>query len=169
METLRIWLLSIVAGLLIALGCVVNAKVGGIIGAVLFSCGLVSIITFRLPLFTGIVAEKPSWCMLLILIGNGIGAFAGHYIWNIELPAYTLPNINIFLGGLGTGILMVAAYKSKSVLVAMLGVTLFIMSGFPHCIAELGYLRMTFGQWLLALSGNIVGGQVWRALDIGCK
>lgn len=162
----KLTLVSIISGLLIALGCCVNMHIGGILGALFFACGLVTIVTFKLPLFTGIVAEKPAWSMLIILLGNAIGGVIGHYMWGIEMPTCTLSNLDIFLGGCGTGILMVAAYKSKSIYVAILGVCVFILCGFPHCIAELGYLRMTLPQWLLACAGNIVGGQVWRFRDI---
>lgn len=159
-------LLSIISGLLIALGCCVNMHLGGIAGAVFFACGLVTIITFRLPLFTGIVAEYPSWIMLFILLGNAIGGVLGHFMWNIEMPICNLSYLDILLGSCGTGILMVAAYKSKDIFVAILGVCVFILCGFPHCIAELGYLRMNVWQWLVACAGNIIGGQVWRFLDI---
>lgn len=167
------------AGVLIGLGCAVNAKVGGLAGAVLFATGLVSIIQFKLPLFTGIVANKPSVDMLAILLGNVAGALVAHYWFGIDtMPAGTIPLVNIhampavtmplgkvFLGACGTGVLMVAAYKSKSPLIAIMGVTLFIMSGFHHCIAEAGYVRMTMVQWIAALMGNIVGGQVFRVID----
>ena len=149
-ETFATFCKSIISGLLIALGCAVNAKVGGIVGAVLFSCGLVTIIQFRLPLFTGIVAEvMPLTRMLMILAGNVLGGLAGHFLWSIEIAPVSSSLLQIFLGG-----------------IAMLGVALFIMSGFPHCIAEAGYLRMNLLQWLLACAGNIVGGQIWRALDL---
>ena len=78
----------------------------------------------------------------------------------------TLSLFRIFCGGAGTGILMVAAYKSKNFVVAVLGVMLFILCGFPHCIAECGYLRMDPLQWLMACLGNVAGGQLWRILDI---
>lgn len=157
---------SMLAGVLIGLGCAVNAKVGGLAGAVLFATGLVSIIQFKLPLFTGIVANKPSVDMLAILLGNVAGALVAHYWFGIDtMPAVTMPLGKVFLGACGTGVLMVAAYKSKSPLIAIMGVTLFIMSGFHHCIAEAGYVRMTMVQWIAALMGNIVGGQVFRVID----
>ena len=169
MLNLKTTLLSVISGLLIALGCCVYMHVGGVSGALFFACGLVTIITFKLPLFTGIVAEKPSWDMLLILLGNVIGGIIGHFMWGIEMLPCTLSNLSILLGGCGTGILMVAAYKSKSIYVAILGVCVFILCGFPHCIAEVGYMRMTITQWLIACAGNILGGQVWRFLDIDSR
>ena len=160
----RYWLKSILSGLLIALGCAVNIKIGGIYGAVLFATGLVTIITFHLPLFTGIVAEKPSWRMILVLVGNVLGAAVGHFLWLAEIEPVETSLVELFCGACGTGVLMVAAYRSQSKLIAVFGVALFILCGFPHCIAEVGYFRMTWQQWLVALAGNIVGGQVWRIL-----
>ena len=123
-QTVNDFLRALIAGVLISLGCAVNAKVGGVVGALLFACGLCTIIQFRLPLFTGIVAEKPQWSMLAILAGNCAGAVAGHYLFGIELAPTTAPLLKILCGGTGTGILMVAAYKSKSFVVAILGVML---------------------------------------------
>ena len=165
-QTVNDFLRALIAGVLISLGCAVNAKVGGVVGALLFACGLCAIIQFRLPLFTGIVAEKPQWSMLAILAGNCAGAVAGHYLFGIELAPTTAPLLKILCGGTGTGILMVAAYKSKSFVVALLGVMLFILCGFPHCIAECGYMRMDALQWIMACLGNIIGGQIWRILDL---
>lgn len=157
---------AFLAGVLIGLGCVVNARVGGVVGALLFACGLTTIIQFRLPLFTGIVAEKPEWNMLAILAGNCVGGLFSHFLFGIEMAPCTLSLFRIFCGGAGTGILMVAAYKSKNFVVTVLGVMLFILCGFPHCIAECGYLRMDPLQWLMACLGNVAGGQLWRILDI---
>ena len=151
---------AFLAGVLIGLGCAVNAKVGGVVGALLFACGLTTIIQFRLPLFTGIVAEKPEWNMLAILAGNCVGGLFSHFLFGIEMAPCTLSLFRIFCGGAGTGILMVAAYKSKNFVVAVLGVMLFILCGFPHCIAECGYLRMDPLQWLMACLGNVAGGQL---------
>ena len=77
------FLRAILAGILIGLGCVVNSKVGGVVGALLFACGLTTIIQFRLPLFTGIVAEKPEWSMLLVLAGNCLGAARSGGYWTL--------------------------------------------------------------------------------------
>ena len=44
---------SILAGIMISLGCIVYLVVGGPLGAFLFSIGLISVVTFKLNLFTG--------------------------------------------------------------------------------------------------------------------
>ena len=46
-----------IAGLLIALGGYANMKVGGALGAFLFSLGLLSVIRFKTPLYTGMVSD----------------------------------------------------------------------------------------------------------------
>lgn len=44
---------GILAGMMIAMGCVCNAIIGGVAGAVLFAVGLLTICIFELKLFTG--------------------------------------------------------------------------------------------------------------------
>ena len=46
-------MLSIFAGFLIGMGGIIYLKVGGIAGALFFSLGLMTIITFKFNLFTG--------------------------------------------------------------------------------------------------------------------
>ena len=46
-------MLSILAGFMISIGAIVYIKIGGLIGAIFFSIGLISIICFKLELFTG--------------------------------------------------------------------------------------------------------------------
>lgn len=46
-------LLSIIAGFLIGIGAIINLKLGEITGPVFFSIGLMSILVFKLNLFTG--------------------------------------------------------------------------------------------------------------------
>ena len=46
-------MLSIIAGILIALGGVAYLQIGGPVGAVLFSIGLLTILHFKCELFTG--------------------------------------------------------------------------------------------------------------------
>lgn len=46
-------MLSILAGMMIAIGGIINLSIGGIAGALLFSMGLLTILTLRFELFTG--------------------------------------------------------------------------------------------------------------------
>ena len=48
------FILSVLAGISISIGCIVNLKVGcGIAGSVLFSIGLMMVVLYRYKLFTG--------------------------------------------------------------------------------------------------------------------
>ena len=68
---------AIVAGICISIGCVVNLRVGGVAGAVLFAFGLTAVVSYALKLYTGtagFIRAKGDWTMLLVvLIGNIIG------------------------------------------------------------------------------------------------
>ena len=45
--------LAILAGICISIGCVVNLRVGGVAGAVLFAFGLTTVVYYGLKLYTG--------------------------------------------------------------------------------------------------------------------
>ena len=69
--------LAILAGICISIGCVVNLRVGGVAGAVLFAFGLTTVVYYGLKLYTGtagFIRMKGDWTMLcLVLLGNIIG------------------------------------------------------------------------------------------------
>ena len=69
--------LAILAGICISIGCVVNLRVGGVAGAVLFAFGLTTVVYYGLKLYTGtagFIRLKGDWVMLgLVLLGNIIG------------------------------------------------------------------------------------------------
>lgn len=45
--------MSILAGMVIAIGCVCYLRVGAVAGAIIFATGLLSVIFFKFKLFTG--------------------------------------------------------------------------------------------------------------------
>ena len=45
--------MSVLAGIFISIGAIVYLKVGGVVGAILFSVGLMSVLAFQAKLFTG--------------------------------------------------------------------------------------------------------------------
>ena len=70
--------LSILAGIFIALGCIIYLSIGGAVGAVLFSIGLLSVLYFKAHLFTGkagLFADNGISVARLgqIWLGNAIG------------------------------------------------------------------------------------------------
>ena len=74
---------SIIAGLLIALGGTMYLAIGGVVGAIMFSLGLLTILHFKYHLFTGkagllLTNEIHPYDLGIIwcgnLLGTGIGA-----------------------------------------------------------------------------------------------
>lgn len=168
---------SIIAGIAIALGgWAYLLAPNPIVGAVLFSCGLLTVRLYGLHLFTGkvqymITKENPWYYYPLILFGNLFGimfiscfsrAMVNEAAMTIALAKDAqLPYI-AFLKGIGCGMLMsLATYQKTPLWVTTLAVATFILAGFNHCIADFYYmLNGGIISWkiLLTIAGNIVGG-----------
>lgn len=177
---------SILAGLMISLGCIVYLQVGGVAGALLFSLGLISILTFGFNLFTGkaglLATKEMTWLRLGgIWVGNFIGTGlaalairltplgikigeAATAITNVRLANGWLANIIL---GIGCGMLMYLAVslskKNGSPLYAIMPVGIFILSGFNHCVADMFYFsvaKASLNVWqtiIFTTAGNIIG------------
>ena len=50
---MNLFILSIIAGIMIGIGGLVNLSIGGVVGAIVFSVGLLTIIYYQFALFTG--------------------------------------------------------------------------------------------------------------------
>lgn len=180
------------AGVFISLGCIVNLKVGGIIGAILFSFGLVSVCYYGLGLYTGTAGffnhkSLKSWKRLgIILGGNVLGTLASYLVCILAMPeviegARTITEsriqhglIDCFLLAVGCGIIMSTAVEhyrdSKRVLPILLGVPLFIMAGFTHSIADSFYFLSVAASgsgeieiiWVAEVLGNLLGCRLHR-------
>ena len=81
---------SILAGIFISVGGAAFLTVGGIVGAVLFTFGLASIVCYKLGLFTGmsgfVVNGKQLLVLSYVLICNIIGCLVASYAISISLP-----------------------------------------------------------------------------------
>ena len=72
---------SILSGICIGLGSAIFVKLGGIVGAIMFAFGLLTVIYYELPLYTGIagfinIRQTYEWYkMFIALIGNIIGCY----------------------------------------------------------------------------------------------
>ena len=180
-------MLSIVAGMMIAIGGIIFLTLSGLEGALLFSMGLLTILCLKLELFTGkagLLATKEitPGKLLEIWIGNFIGTLGmalmllltprGIELSNkaMEIVAVRLANgffVN-FIYGIFCGMLMFMAVKTFAMtngqpLYAMLPVAIFILCGFNHCVADMFYLHMGclhFSNYLVLIPttiGNIIG------------
>lgn len=70
-------MLSILAGIMIAVAGIVYLQVGGVAGALLFSMGLLTVLSFKLDLFTG---KAGLLTTNEVSFGRLIGIWAGNFI-----------------------------------------------------------------------------------------
>ena len=153
-------LFSILAGFLIAMGAAIYLTVGGVVGAVLFSLGLLTILHFQFKLFTGkagLLAMQAISIRELISIycGNFIGVGCGASLimltqWGYRLaePASAIVDTRItnmplenLIYGIFCGLLMYIAVNVFTTMpwVTVMCVSGFILAGFNHCIADMFY------------------------------
>lgn len=164
---------GILAGMMIGLGSIAYLSIPNhIIGALLFSLGLLIIVILNFTLFTGKVGntkldKKGIIYLLYVLFQNviGIGMMVGLALVaklpissnELMLVKLTMPTPILFSRGIGCGMLMylaVNSYKdSKNPLCIIMPVMLFILVGFEHCIADVFYLMLYDATKLFTLQG----------------
>ena len=171
---------SILAGMAIALGCwMYLAAPNPIVGAFLFSCGLLTVRLYKLNLFTGkiqfmITKQYPWYFYLIVLLGNIIGvslmALLAHNNTSAAIAAVktSQPIWEAAAKGIGCGMLMsIATYEKSPLWMCFPCVMGFILGGFNHCIADAYYMIAagTIGLPLIGtIIGNIFGGVIFSNL-----
>ena len=185
---------GILAGLMITIGCCVYLAcsasgeiVGKIGGAVLFSVGLIAVCYFGFSLYTGkigfIIADhsKDAISVLLLgLLGNVIAAAVFGIAVGYAIPSLRETAINAcsarlnqewwqtLIRGIGCGILMYVAVglfkEKKTPLGIIFAIPAFILAGFEHSIADMGYFAIAgiysakaFGFIWIVIIGNSIG------------
>lgn len=165
----NIALKALLAGMLIGIGCVVylNLKpVNGIVAAVAFSIALVSIVALELNLYTGkvgylVYSTKKNIVdniadLLLILSCNIVGVVIVSMICYNETTHLVATELclqknsksvfRLIADSFMCGILMFTAVesykKTKLFIPVIMCVTTFILCGFEHSIAYMGYIMM---------------------------
>lgn len=186
------------AGIAISIGCIVFLTIeNNVVGSLLFSVGLLTVLKFGLNLFTGkapyICKNKPSYILFVLLVwagnfaGTGLTAFLINFTRvkeKIIEKCISIAEIKVndsllslFILAIFCGIMMYVAVdtyinqskekNSTSGLVAVLCVSVFILAGFEHSVADMFYfmLALPIKDWLLPLliitAGNIVGGNIF--------
>ena len=191
------FILAIFSGLCIGIGGTVYLlQENSIIGSLLFSLGLITILVFGFNLFTGkvgyIVVNKPIYIIEVAVVW--VGNFLGTYIFSILIRnTRVYPKISekcakmvdgkladsyisLFILGIFCGLLMFIAvdtfkkyYKEIDFLcclLCMLCVSVFILSGYEHCIADMYYFALAdkIGASIVPLIiitlGNALGGNL---------
>ncbi len=163
------------AGIFIGLGgCVFLKCPYKEVGAFLFACGLISVILFKLNLYTGKVAyarkfkDIPNLVYMCILnfIGAGIiGLMASTYMQDSALKVveakFLVDYWTVFLKAMLCGVciyLAVELYKkSQSFITVIMPVMLFIAAGFEHCVANAFYFAAARCFTVDALVFSVVG------------
>lgn len=188
---------GILAGIMIIIGCSVFVACGDKnVGAILFSVALITICYKGYSLYTGKIGflldnhDKDGITVLLTgLLGNVIataifGFLVGKALPNLQATAETLATNKLsqtffetFIRGCFCGILMyiaVSIYKEKKNIVGIVfGIPVFILSGFEHSIADMGYFAIggvasleAFGFIWTVILGNTVGALLFPALKL---
>ena len=188
MKYIKTLLLAILAGIAIGIGGTIYLTLENkIIGSLMFTVGLYTICTQGLNLFTGkvgyLVNNKPSYLidLVIIWIGNFIGTFVCSFLLQftrINIDATNICNIKIsdnylslFILGIFCGMLMYIAVdgykKTNNPIILFICVSVFILCGFEHCIADMFYFAIakmininTIIILLVISAGNSIGGMV---------
>ena len=187
-DTFTIFIRSILAGICIGLGGAIFIKLGVVIGACMFAFGLLTVVHFKLPLYTGtagfIELNKFSeyYIMIMILFGNILGCILLSYlnIKGVDGSSIIQSRINAgylqsFLNAIGCGLIMtliVQGGRDKNWLLILFGIPVFILLGFYHSIADAFYMMVSpenirnnyFLTYWIIVGGNFVGCNIPRIL-----
>ncbi len=177
-----IFIRSILAGICIALGGAIFLKLGGVIGAVMFAFGLLTVVHFRLPLYTGTagfidIKKAEEWQMMfVILVGNILGCLLTSLlnIQSINSDSIIASRIDAgylqcLLMGIGCGLIMTLIVKGgrdHNQLLILFGIPLFILLGFYHSIADAFYFFVSdmnyeyLYYYIIIVIGNFIGCNV---------
>lgn len=175
---------SYLAGILIGLGGFAYLSVDNpVIGSLLFSFGLITIIAKKYMLYTGSIAYAnyhhiPAFSLVLVynLLGTSTVGLIAKYCSNIDANTIVLaklskPYYTVFFMAVVCGVLMYLGVSTSKALnqplYAMLAVMIFILTGAEHCIANSFYFTVTstpLAQSIPFMVVNILGNTVGAIL-----
>ncbi len=191
-ENLRILLRGILAGVMISIGGTIYlALENKMLGAFLFSIGLFSICVNGYNLYTGkigyVIDNKPKYLLELLftILGNLIGTVTCGYLLSLSRIGDKLRDaakiictvklndnlLSILILSIFCGIIMYLAvdmYKKVEgfgrYVGIFMGITVFILAGFEHCVANMYYFSAAdmwswntlLYVWIMIL-GNSIG------------
>ncbi len=165
---------------------------GSLVGAVLFSFGLLTVIGYKLKLYTGtagFIMKNEVGQLFMILLGNIIGCLCVSVLarlspLDMQTAAENVLELRLGTGALRCGVLAIGCGfimttsvefgRRKQFLPLLLGVPLFIVCGFPHCVADaFYYLCAPLAFWkanalqiltvyICIVLGNLVGCNLYR-------
>ena len=189
MNVLNVLKSSVVAGICIGIAGIGFLATRDIIGSVLFAFALLSVVAYKLYLYTGTAGfikkgELP--LLLLVFAGNIAGCLLMSLLARLSpMPlqesAQNILEGRLAMGPLHGGLLSFACGFIMTTAVTfarkgnnfplLFGVPLFITCGYPHCMADaFFYLCVPLDFWMANL-GSILGFYVSIVLGnfIGCN
>lgn len=193
-ETIKTFRSSFLAGVCIGIAGFGYLAEKRIIGAVLFAFGLLTVVNYGLRLYTGtagFIKKGEVGRLFFILFGNLVGCLAVALMVRCSpMPLQDTAQkilegrlaIGAFRGGvlaIGCGFIMTTAVtfaRKGQNLPLLFGVPLFIMCGFPHCVADAFYylcvpvsfiadnILDVLSFYVSIVLGNFIGCNLYRAV-----
>ena len=169
-------------------------EVKEIVGSILFSFALLAVVNYKMLLYTGtagFVKKGEMGRLGLILLGNIIGCAAVALMARLSImplqqtaqgileSRLTISPLSGGILAIGCGFIMTTAVtfaRKGNNLPLMIGVPLFIVCGFPHCVADIFYYLtapLAFWQahlceilvyYVAIVIGNFVGCNFYRMM-----
>ncbi len=187
MSSKEMFIKSIYAGIMIGIGGIVYLSAENrVTGSLLFSFGLLTIVTQGFCLYTGKIGFvkdlKELLHMPVIIIGNFIGTYLAAFLikaahLNIDSSELVNRKLNndvlpVFILSVFCVVMMYLAIdnynKSKNILFIIAPVMIFILSGFEHSIANMFYFNLagtyslkSFCYLIVMLTGNGIGAKLF--------
>ena len=149
---------------------------GTVVGAILFSFGLLTVLGYKMALYTGtagFIKKNEVGNLLIILLCNILGCLvlallSRLSIMDLQAPAQKVLQLRMNTGAwrcgllaIGCGFIMtttVAFARKGNIAPLLLGVPLFIVCGFPHCVAD--------AFIFLAAPFDFLAANVWKVLPL---
>ena len=165
---------------------------GTLVGAILFSFGLLTVLGYKLALYTGtagFIKRNELLNLLIILFSNILGCLAVALFtrlspMDLQTPAQNILQLRLDTGAVRCGLLAIGCgfimtttvnfARKGNVLPLLFGVPLFIVCGFPHCMADafiyltspLSFLKANvwsiLPMYISILTGNFIGCNLCR-------
>ena len=180
---------AVMAGFTVGLAAFGYLCVGGVVGAVVFAFGLLTVVAYKLSLFTGTAGfikkdEIPS--LLLILVGNVIDCLVVSLMTRVsandlQSAAQGIIQSRLDNGALKSGILAIGCgfimttavtfARKGNLLPLLFGVPLFIFCGFPHCLVDAFYIMTAPVDFIKENAADILAtyGCVVLGNFVGCN
>lgn len=163
------YLLEVLAGVVIALGCVASLCAPNYVGLILFAIGLLMVKRFGLRLLTGkaglmieegVKAPKAAMelgkIFALNIVGTFIAALMALLMWQMDSSEVALAVkraqvdslLSVFVRSMFCGVLVYAGVKAETALETIMYVFAFLVCGFTHSIAY------SFYFWISVLTAQ---------------